>query len=123
MRISSDSAKGILASLNRDNRASAPLIGGERSKSLSGPHRISLASNPFYSSVNSAKPVILRTQIQDPRLLYIRKATFGKEVTTKRPKSFVSPLRPVSGNAQPTNKPYEPPHSPDSVGTNKEPEP
>jgi len=122
MRISSDGAKEILASINRDNRASAPVIWAERKKPLLGPHRISLTSDPFYSLVNSAEPVIPEAQIQGPRPLYIRKATFGKKAIIERPKSFVSPLRLVSGNAQPPKKPYESPHSPDSVGVSREPE-
>ncbi|KAH6665720.1 hypothetical protein B0J14DRAFT_432864, partial [Halenospora varia] len=65
------------------------------------PHRISLSSDPFYSEVKSSKPVFPIAHAQGPRPLYVRKATFGQYATSIRPLSYTSPLRDVSGNAQP----------------------
>jgi len=72
---------------------------------LAIPHRISLASDPFYSSVKSSR-VSSSTKIQGPRPLYIRKATFGQEATSERPPSGGSVLQDISGNQMsPVNTP------------------
>jgi hypothetical protein len=52
----------------------------EKKKILIIPQRFALASDPFYSSVKSSKPVIPNPQIQGPRPqppLYIHKARLG----------------------------------------------
>ncbi|KAH8751428.1 hypothetical protein BGZ57DRAFT_728847, partial [Hyaloscypha finlandica] len=86
-------------------------IGGQDPlRQKKGIQRISLASDPFYSSVKSSKPVMPNPQIQGPRPqppLYIRKATFGQEATFERPQSFCSPLKDVSGNKQHTPKSFQ----------------
>ncbi|KAG9235200.1 hypothetical protein BJ875DRAFT_495240 [Amylocarpus encephaloides] len=64
---------------------------------------ISLAGDPFYSRVRSAKPVHPKPNLSGPRPPYGRKATFGlvgQDATIKRPLSYTSPLQDVSGNAQ-----------------------
>lgn len=109
MQISTGSAKDISMMIHNDSRPSLEAIGGqdapEHKNILAMPHRISLASDPFYSAVKCSKPILPNTQIQGPRPqppLYIRKATFGQEATAQRPANFCSPLQDVSGNAQPT---------------------
>jgi hypothetical protein len=106
MRISSGGAKGIAALIQKDSRASVFTRNPDslRKAVLNSPHRISLASDPFVSAVKSSKPVMSITQIQEPRPLYIRKATFGQEATSERPLSFELPLREVSGNSQSPQK-------------------
>jgi len=69
-------------------------------KIFSRPRRMSLTGDPFYSTVRSSKPMMPNTQVQGPRPMYIRKATFGQVATTERPTSTCSPLRDVSGNVQ-----------------------
>lgn len=90
--------------IRNDTRPSLEALGGQDPiKPLKAIHRISLASNPFFSSVKISKPVIPNPQIHGPRPrppLSIRKATFGQEATSERPQSFCSPLKDVSGNAQ-----------------------
>ncbi|TAQ91220.1 hypothetical protein B7494_g445 [Chlorociboria aeruginascens] len=103
MRISSGGSKNTVATIQKNNRTSIFVPGNGlmvEKRGLSTPHRISLASDPFYSSVKSSKPVIPTTEIFGPRPLYIRKATFGQEATTERPPNFSSPLRDISGNVQ-----------------------
>ncbi|CAG8972761.1 hypothetical protein HYALB_00006853 [Hymenoscyphus albidus] len=87
---------------NKKSRVSTTAFGKHRSfqNINSEPHRISLAGDPFYSQVKSSKPVFPKTDLQGPRPLYVRKATFGQEATTERPPSYTSPLRDISGNAQ-----------------------
>lgn len=103
MSISRES-KGLTAIIRKNSRASIGILGDRKSAEentiFASPHRISLASDPIYSSVKSSKPVFPKTHIPDPRPLYVRKATFGQEATTERPLSYTSPLRDVSGNAQ-----------------------
>lgn len=109
MQISMGSAKDISMMIHNDSRPSLEAIGGqdapEHRNILAMPHRISLASDPFYSAVKSSKPIIPNTQIQGPMPqppLYICKAAFGQEATAERPSSLCSPLQDVSGNAQPS---------------------
>jgi hypothetical protein len=97
-------SKDLTAIIRQNSRASIGILGdrksAEENRIFSSPHRISLASDPFYSSVKSSKPVFPKTQIPDARPFYVRKATFGQEATTERPPGYTSPLRDVSGNAQ-----------------------
>jgi hypothetical protein len=103
-----DNVKDISVIIHNDTRPSLEAIGGQDPpRQKKGIQRISLASDPFYSSVKSSKPVMPNPQIQGPRPqppLYIRKATFGQEATFERPQSFCSPLKDVSGNMQHTPK-------------------
>ncbi|EKD19512.1 hypothetical protein MBM_02749 [Drepanopeziza brunnea f. sp. 'multigermtubi' MB_m1] len=107
MRTSSD-AKDVSVTIHND--APAPLFatgseGVARSKSvLKKPQRISLTSDPFYTSVRSPKPIMPLSLVQGPRPMSIRKATFGQEANPERPPDFNSPLRDVSGNARTTPK-------------------
>ncbi|KAH6719443.1 hypothetical protein BKA61DRAFT_473779 [Leptodontidium sp. MPI-SDFR-AT-0119] len=94
MTQASSGAKDISALIHQDIN----------SKILSPLQRISLSGDPFYSSVRSSKPMMPSPQIQGPRPMYFRKATFGQEATLDRPASFCSPLRDVSGNAQSPTK-------------------
>lgn len=102
----SQGSNDLGAMVHKNNRASTGILGTRESVEeeavFSSPHRISLSSDPFYSSVKSSKPVFPKTQIPDPQPLYVRKATFGQEAitTTERPLGYTSPLRDVSGNAQ-----------------------
>ncbi|KAG4439320.1 hypothetical protein IFR05_005195 [Cadophora sp. M221] len=107
MTKASGGAKDISALIHQDNRASLFATGPQDAvvnKILSPPQRISLSGDPFYSSVRSSKPMIPSPQIQGPRPMYFRKATFGQEATPDRPASFCSPLKDVSGNAQSPTK-------------------
>lgn len=83
-------------------------------KGLDLPHHISLASDPFYSSVRGSKPIIPHSRVQGPRPMCFRKATFGHETTSDRPASFCSPLRESTGNVQlmPKKQDTSPPSSP-----------
>jgi hypothetical protein len=103
MRISSSDAAQVAAMIQKDSRASVMALGHQKTTidktNLSVPHRISLASDPFFSTVKSFKPTIPAANIVEPRPLYIRKATFGQEATSERPLGFTSPLQDVSGNA------------------------
>ncbi|PBP23626.1 hypothetical protein BUE80_DR005325 [Diplocarpon rosae] len=101
VRISAATAKDISSMIYQKSRAST-LSTGANTQILDVPQHISLTGDPFYSSVRSSKPrgPSHHSQIQGPRPLYIRKATFGQEATLDRPASFSSPLRDVSGNAQ-----------------------
>jgi hypothetical protein len=86
------------------------------------PHCISLASDPFYSSVKSSKPIIPRTRIQGPRPMYFRKATFGHEATLERPSSLSSPLKERTENCLSHSKRQatSPPSSPQNVPEREE---
>ncbi|KAF8850549.1 hypothetical protein BDZ45DRAFT_751631 [Acephala macrosclerotiorum] len=82
--LSTGSAKDISMMIHNDCRPPPEAVGGpdppEKKKSLLIPQRIALASDPFYSSVKTSKPVIPNAQIQGPRPqqpLYIRKARVG----------------------------------------------
>ncbi|CZR68204.1 uncharacterized protein PAC_18103 [Phialocephala subalpina] len=76
------------------------------------PHRISLAGDPFFSSVRSSKTIVSTSQVQGPRPMYFRKSTFGHEESPNRPEDYISPLRDVSSNSQASPKP---PHSQDET--------
>lgn len=107
MTQASSGAKDISALIHQDSRASLFATGPQdtvNSKILSPLQRISLSGDPFYSSVRSSKPMMPSPQIQGPRPMYFRKATFGQEATLDRRASFCSPLRDVSGNAQSPTK-------------------
>ncbi|KAK0103152.1 hypothetical protein ONS95_014952 [Cadophora gregata] len=84
--------------------AAKDISGGDSSKIFLPPPRTSLTGDPFYSPVRSCKPLMSSPQVQGPRPMYIRKATFGQEATAERPASYVSPLRDVTGNAQSSPK-------------------
>ncbi|KAH7383475.1 hypothetical protein BKA64DRAFT_582216, partial [Cadophora sp. MPI-SDFR-AT-0126] len=77
---------------------------GVNNKTLSHPRRISSSDDPFYTSIRNSKPMMPSAQVQGPRPMYIRKATFGQIATVERPTSLCSPLRDVSGNAQQSPK-------------------
>ncbi|KAJ8070949.1 hypothetical protein OCU04_001307 [Sclerotinia nivalis] len=58
----------------------------------------SLTSDPFFSSVKSAK-VTPSTTIYGPQPRYMRKATFGQEETKEEPENYGDlPLKNISGN-------------------------
>lgn len=82
------------------------------------PHRISLAGDPFFSSVRSSKTIISATQVQRPRPMYFRKSTFGHEKSPNRPEDYVYPLRYVSGNAQSPSKSTQIPETSDDMEHN-----
>lgn len=108
MRTSSDGSKDMSMQVHDDNRES--LFGTDphdvvnSNKILAAPQRISLASDPFSSSVRSSKPVIPNPNKQASQPMYFRKATFGQEATPERPADSCSPLRDVSGNGQSSSK-------------------
>ncbi|PVH73783.1 hypothetical protein DL98DRAFT_43885 [Cadophora sp. DSE1049] len=100
-------AKDISVLIHQDSRESLFARGPQEdvnNKALSRPRHISLSDDPFYSSVRSSKPMMPSAQVQGPRPMYFRKATFGQEATAERPASFCSPLRNVSGNIQSSPK-------------------
>ncbi|OWP04310.1 hypothetical protein B2J93_9378 [Marssonina coronariae] len=121
IQISARTAKDISSMIHKDSRASK-FPTGTNTRILDVPQHVALDGDPFYSSVRSSKPLmpIPFSQIQGPRPMYIRKATFGQEATLERPASFSSPLRDVSGNAQtPPKKTFSEPA--DTLGTQTNP--
>ncbi|KAE8446214.1 hypothetical protein EG329_012439 [Mollisiaceae sp. DMI_Dod_QoI] len=89
------------SSIHEDNTESVMVVAKPVSdKFFTVPHRISLAGDPFFSSVRSSKSIVSKAQVQGPRPMYFRKSTFGHEESPNRPEDYVSPLRDVSGNAQ-----------------------
>lgn len=100
----SKGSRDLTAIIRKNSRASIVILGDRKADEeqtvFSTPHRISLASDPFYSSVKSSKPVFPKTKVPDTRPLYVRKSTFGQEATAERPLSYTSPLQNISGNAQ-----------------------
>ncbi|KUJ17803.1 uncharacterized protein LY89DRAFT_61744 [Mollisia scopiformis] len=103
VRISEDTTI-IPTSIHEDDRASVLVIEKPNEELFfTVPHRISLAGDPFFSSVRSSKSIISTTKpAHGPRPMYFRKSTFGHEESPNRPDDYVSPLRDVSGNASPS---------------------
>ena len=112
-RMSSDGTEEICAMIDRQGQPSAEdfstQISPKERAALISPHRISLAGDPFYSTVKIGKLALPQNKIIGPRPLYIRQTTFGQEATLERPASFVSnspsPLSHISGNIQSPSSP------------------
>jgi hypothetical protein len=107
-QFSGENAKDISLMVQNDSRPSLEAIGGQDPlEPENETQRISLTSDPFYSSVKSSITIMPIPQIQGPRpqpMLYVCKATFCQEGTSERSQRFYSPPKDVAGNAEHTPK-------------------
>ncbi|ESZ94147.1 hypothetical protein SBOR_5468 [Sclerotinia borealis F-4128] len=91
----------------------SPTKGSDGAPKTNHSSKTSIAYDPFFSSVKSAK-VTPSTMIYGPRPLHMRKATFGLEEELENPTNHGdSPLKDISGNQQGplVKEPRSPPQS------------
>ncbi|KAI9647666.1 hypothetical protein NHQ30_004051 [Ciborinia camelliae] len=76
----------------------SPTKGSDAATKPNRTSKASIISDPFFSSVKSAK-VVPSTTIYEPQPRYMRKATFGQEETREEPTNHGDlPLKDISGN-------------------------